>query len=47
MNIDKKLIIIALGLYKEQVVNEDISKHDEMLELLIKLNDQIRLIKEL
>jgi len=47
MKIDKNLIVLALGLYKRQVVNESNSdNHDNMLELLIRLNEQIKLIKE-
>ena len=48
MKIDKKLIVLALGLYKRQVVNESNSdNHDSMLELLIRLNEQIKAIKAL
>ena len=48
MKIDKNLIVLALGLYKRQVVNESNSdNHDNMLELLIKLNEQIKAVKAL
>ena len=48
MKIDKDLIVLALGLYKRQVVNESNSdNHDNMLELLIKLNEQIKAVKAL
>ena len=44
--IDKKLIVSALEIYKAFLVKRDISEHDQSLELLIKVNEQIKLIKE-
>ena len=46
MNIDKKLIVSALDIYKAFLVKRDVSEHDQSLELLIKVNQQIKLIKE-
>ena len=47
MKIDKSLIILALQTLAEQVVNAvDISKHDESLDRLIRIKEQIKLIKE-
>ena len=46
MKIDKSLIILALQTLSEQVVNADISEHDQTLEILIKVNEQIKFIKE-
>jgi len=47
MKIDKKLIVSALDIYKAFLVKRDISEHDQTLEILIKVNEQIKLIKEL
>ena len=46
MKIDKKLIVSALDIYKAFLVKRDISEHDQTLDLLIKVNEQIKLIKE-
>ena len=46
MNIDKKLIVSALGIYKAFLVKRDISEHDQTLDILIKVNEQIKLVKE-
>ena len=46
MNIDKKLIVSALEIYKAFLVKRDVSEHDQTLEILIKVNEQIKLIKE-
>ena len=46
MKIDKKLIVSALDIYKAFLVKRDISKHDQTLEILIKVNEQIKFIKE-
>ena len=46
MKIDKKLIVSALDIYKAWLVKRDISEHDQTLGLLIKVNEQIKLIKE-
>ena len=46
MKIDKSLIILALQTLSEQVVNADISEHDESLDRLIRIKEQIKLIKE-
>ena len=46
MKIDKSLIILALDIYKAFLVKRDVSEHDQSLELLIKVNQQIKLIKE-
>ena len=47
MKIDKKLIVSVLELYKSGIMEKvDISKHDEILEIIIKVNLQIKLIKE-
>ena len=46
MKIDKSLIILALQTLAEQVVNADISEHDESLDRLIRIKEQIKLIKE-
>ena len=46
MNIDKKLIVSVLELYKLELVKRDISEHDITLEILIKVNEQIKLVKE-
>ena len=46
MKIDKKLIVSVLELYKLDIVNREIKEHDQSLELLIKVNEQIKLIKE-
>ena len=43
---DKKIIVSALEIYKAFLVKRDISEHDQSLELLIKVNEQIKLIKE-
>jgi len=44
--IDKKLIVAALEIYKAFLVKRDISEHDQTLEMLIKVNLQIKAIKE-
>ena len=44
--IDKKLIVSALEIYKAFLVKRDISEHDQTLEILIKVNEQIKLVKE-
>jgi len=46
MKIDKKLIVSVLELYKLELVKRDISEHDQTLEILIKVNEQIKLVKE-
>jgi len=46
MKIDKKLIVAVLELYKLDIVNREIAEHDQSLELLIKVNEQIKLVKE-
>ena len=46
MKIDKSLIILALQTLSEQVVNADISEHDESLDRLIRIKEQIKLVKE-
>jgi hypothetical protein len=46
MKIDKSLIILALQTLLEQVVNADISEHDESLDRLIRIKEQIKFIKE-
>ena len=46
MNIDKKLIVSALEVYKAFLVKRDISEHDQTLDILIKVNEQIKFIKE-
>ena len=43
---DKKIIVSALEIYKAFLVKRDISEHDQSLEILIKVNEQIKLIKE-
>jgi len=43
---DKKIIVSALEIYKAFLVKRDISEHDQTLEILIKVNEQIKLIKE-
>ena len=45
--INKKLIVSILELYKLDIVNREIKEHDQSLELLIKVNNQIKLVKEL
>ena len=45
MKIDKKLIILAL--YKEELVKRSIAEHDQTLDILIKVQEQIKLVKEL
>jgi len=47
MKIDKKLIVSVLELYKAELVKRDISEHDQTLEIIIKVNEQIKLIKAL
>ena len=44
--INKKIIVSALDIYKAWLVKRDISEHDQTLDLLIKVNEQIKLIKE-
>ena len=46
MSIDKKLIVSALEVYKAFLVKRDISEHDQTLDILIKVNEQIKLVKE-
>ena len=46
MKIDKKLIVSALEIYKAILVKRDISEHDQTLDILIKVNEQIKFIKE-
>ena len=46
MNINKKLIVEALETYKAELVKRDISEHDKTLEILIKVNEQIKTIKQ-
>ena len=46
MKIDKTLIVKALELYKAELVKRDISEHDNTLDILIKVNEQIKLIKQ-
>ena len=46
MKIDKKLIVSALDIYKAWLVKRDVSEHDQTLEILIKVNEQIKLVKE-
>ena len=46
MKIDKKLIVSVLELYKLEIVKRDVPEHDKTLEILIKVNEQIKLIKE-
>jgi len=46
MKIDKKLIILALEAYKAFLVKRDISEHDQTLEYYIRVQEQIKLIKE-
>ena len=47
MKIDKKLIVLALQAYRKLITEtSDISDHDETLDTIIKLNAQIKLIKE-
>ena len=43
--IDKKLIVSALEIYKAFLVKRDVSEHDQTLEILIKVNEQIKVIK--
>jgi len=43
---DKKIIVSALEIYKAFLVKRDVSEHDQTLEILIKVNEQIKLIKE-
>ena len=47
MKVNKKLIVQALELYKAQLVKRDVSEHDSTLEVLIQVNAQIKLIKEI
>ena len=44
--INKKIIVSALDIYKAFLVKRDISEHDQTLEILIKVNEQIKLVKE-
>jgi len=46
MRINKKLIVEALELYRAELVKRDISEHDQTLEILIKVNEQIKTIKQ-
>jgi len=46
MKVNKKLIVQALELYRAELVKCDVSEHDSTLELLIQVNEQIKLIKE-
>ena len=44
---DKKLIVLALQAYRKLITEtSDISAHDQTLDTIIKLNAQIKLIKE-
>ena len=45
MKIDKKLIVSVLEIYKAFLVKRDISEHDQTLDILIKVNEQIKAIK--
>ena len=45
--IDKKLIVSALEIYKAFLVKRDISEHDQTLDIVIKVNEQIKLVKTL
>jgi len=48
MKIDKKLIVLALQMHRKLITETgDIANHDETLKMLIKLNQQIKLVKEL
>jgi hypothetical protein len=47
MKIDKKLIVSALEIYKAFLVKRDISEHDQTLDIVIKVNEQIKLVKTL
>ena len=45
--INKKLIVLALQAYRKLITEtSDISDHDETLDTIIKLNAQIKVIKE-
>ena len=44
--IDKKLIVSVLELYKLEIVKRDVSEHDKTLEYYIRVQEQIKLIKE-
>ena len=46
MKIDKKLIVSALDIYKAWLVKRDVSEHDESLDRLIRIREQIKFIKE-
>ena len=46
MKINKKLIVSALDIYKAWLVKRDISEHDQTLEYYIRVQEQIKLIKE-
>ena len=46
MKINKKLIVSILELYKLDIVNREIKEHDQSLDLLIKVNEQIKAIKD-
>ena len=46
MKIDKKLILRAMEIYKAFLVKRDISEHDQTLEYYIRVQEQIKLIKE-
>tara|TARA_R110000851_G_scaffold50767_1_gene121188 strand:- start:3575 stop:3742 length:168 start_codon:yes stop_codon:yes gene_type:complete len=46
MKIDKTLIVEALSLYKAELVKRDISEHDNTLDILIKVNEQIKTVKQ-
>jgi len=44
---DKKLIVLALQAYRKLITEtSDISDHDKTLDTIIKLNAQIKVIKE-
>ena len=47
MKIDKKLIVLALQAYRKLITEtNDISEHDQTLKLLIKVNEQIKVVKD-
>ena len=39
-------IVKALELYKAELVKRDISEHDNTLDILIKVNEQIKTVKQ-
>ena len=47
MKIDKKLIVLALQAYRKLITEtSDINDHDQTLDTIIKLNAQIKAVKE-